>query len=104
MLEFPFRCSNCHRESMVDLESLEIRPIDQVMSAEGYICPYCESWEPVFFSTVSLRDKLGKLENMKPEHSKYRYHFSTLLNKATRFQARIRRRDGPSKNKDVATS
>jgi hypothetical protein len=54
--------------------------------------------------TVSLRKKLDKLERMKISHSKYQYTFSTLLDKATKLQSRMRKRDGQSEYKDVVTS
>jgi hypothetical protein len=104
MLEFPLYCSTCHREVMVDMEALIVRPVDQVVSVEEFICPYCESREPVFYTTVSLQKKLGSLQRMKPDYSKYRYHFANVLDKARNLQARMRRRDGPSKDQNLAAA
>jgi len=66
---------------MVDLDNLLAWPVDKVVSAEGFLCK-CGNEEVVAFRTISLRDKMRKLLQYPPEHSKYSFLFGKVLKKA----------------------
>jgi hypothetical protein len=104
MKEFPLRCSHCGRVTMVDLEAMEILPIDQVTRVEGFHCNHCEKWEPVYYSTVSLEEVIAKLQRSAIGSKRYQTLFSKALSKAENLRSRIERRDGTRKHPDLASS
>jgi hypothetical protein len=103
MVELPLQCGQCNAVAMVDPLGLDVRPISNTISAEGFECPNCENWEPVFFMTVSLQESFARLEKLKPGTNKFQKQFNKTLNKAKNLQSRIELRDGKSRNYDVAS-
>jgi len=101
-MEFPFRCRSCGREAMVDLEHLQTRTVDAIVSVEGYNCPFCENWEPVFYITVSLKEKIEALQRLKPSHRNYHHKFHAVMEKAKNLQAKMRQRNGSRSNSNLA--
>ena len=100
MNEVPIRCQEGHID-MVDLQSLAIRSVDKVLSVEGYVCSTCERWEPVFYTTVSLQNKMALLEKT-PIGSRFTKRFGKVLRKAENLQVNARKRDGESRNHNMA--
>ena len=89
MIEIPLHCSHCNAINMVDYSTLETRPVDKVVSAEGYICSKCEVWEPVFYYTATLLEKLARLENTAVGNKKFNYLFGKTLKKAENLRSRF---------------
>ncbi len=100
MNEVPIRCQEGH-VNMVDLQSLTIRSVDKVLSVEGYECSICERWEPVFYTTVSLQIKMALLEKT-PIGPRFTKRFGKALKKAENLQVNARKRDGESRNRNMA--
>ena len=67
---------------MLNLAKLEIRPVSNLVSVEGFTCQFCERWEAVFYTTQSLMALLERLESMKPTHKNFQYYFAKTLKKA----------------------
>ena len=88
MVDIPLHCSHCGKENMVDFATLDTRPVDKVVSVEGYICQICGIWEPVFYITVSLQEKLARLERTAVGNKKFNYLFGKVLRKAEILRSR----------------
>lgn len=101
MTELPLQCGQCNATAMVDLLSLDVRPISNTITAEGFSCLKCENWEPVFYITVSLQESLARLEKLKPGTNKFQKQFDKTLNKAKNLQSRIEMRDGKSRHNNL---
>jgi len=71
---------------MQDLAKLEIRPVSNLVSVEGFTCKFCERWEAVFYTTQSLMALLERLEGMNPTHKNFGYYFAKTLKKAEGIQ------------------
>lgn len=71
---------------MVDLESLEIRPISKLFLVEFFICEHCECEEAVFYTTPLFEESLRKLDNMHPFNTSFLYHFAKALKRAEELQ------------------
>ena len=89
MIEIPLRCSHCGKESIVDISTLDTRPVTKVVNAEGYECSNCGIWEPVFYMTVSLKEKLARLDRTAVGHKKFNYLFGKALKKAENLRSRF---------------
>jgi hypothetical protein len=81
-MEFPWRCRVCGYENLVNLDNLSKRPIDKIVTAEGFACGKCGHWEAIFHSTPSLEEAMRKLMRLSPEKTGYRFHFLKTLKKA----------------------
>lgn len=101
MTELPLRCGQCNATAMIDPLELDIRPISNTVFVEGFKCPKCENWEPVFYTTVSLQESLARLEKLKPGTNKFQKQFNKTLNKAKNLRSRIEMRDGKSRYNDL---
>jgi len=104
MTELPLQCGQCNAIAMVDPLGLDVRPISDTISAEGFECPKCESWEPVFYLTVSLQEGLARLERLKPGTNKFQKQFDKVLKKAQNLRSRIEMRDGKSRNSHLVAN
>lgn len=67
---------------MVDLENLDSRPLDQIITSEGFICPSCGAWEAVFHTSISLEESLRTVMRYAPGHPKFLFHFQKAVRKA----------------------
>jgi hypothetical protein len=81
-MELPLNCQSCGKENIVDLEKLESRPLDKIVTAKGYTCVNCSRWEAVIFTTSSLEEAMRKLQTYPPSHSKYQFLFAKAFRKA----------------------
>ncbi len=81
-MEIPWRCRGCARENMVDLENLTRWPVDKVISADGFVCRFCETKVVISFMTLSLEEKMRRLLRYAPRHKKYLFLFKKALKKA----------------------
>jgi len=74
---------------MVDFANMDIRPMTKVVKAEGFDCSTCGIWEPVFYITVSLQEKLARLERTAIGKKKFNYLFGKVLRKAENLRSRF---------------
>ena len=81
MSELPFTCPTCNKENMVDMESLDGKPINKIVTELGFMCE-CGTWIRVSYTTRSLEDALNKLEKKSPGSAGYHFHFARTLRKA----------------------
>ena len=89
MVEIPLHCSHCDSLNMVDFSNLGTRPVNKVVNAEGFICSTCGIWEPVFYITVSLQEKLARLDKLAIGNKKFNYLFGKTLKKAENLRSRF---------------
>lgn len=82
MAELPWRCHSCGRDQMVDVDNLDSRPLDQVITSEGFICLKCGAWEAVFHTSASLEDALRKMMRYEPGHPSFVFQFHKVVRKA----------------------
>ena len=66
---------------MIDLDNLVSWPVDKVISAEGFVCGFCEAKVVVGFMTTSLREKMRGLLRYAPGHKKYLFLFTCVTNR-----------------------
>lgn len=100
--EIPLTCPNCGQINKVDLENLENRPFSGVVTQEGYNCIKCGMWEPVFFTSISLENKIQAVRRLRGKARE-----KALLKaykKAMNLQRKCRNEYGESKRKDMAES
>lgn len=88
MNEIPWRCSTCGHEQMVDLECLSRRPIDKIVTARGFVCGKCSSWEAISYSNSSLEEIMRKLKRYSPEQPQYQRLLAKAIRKAEALQTR----------------
>jgi hypothetical protein len=89
MEEVLWRC-RCNQESVIDLDNLESRPLDKLMTVHGFRCGFCGGWEAVKFETISLRDAFTALLKISVTRRDYLFHFARALRKAEGVQKRGR--------------
>ena len=89
MIEIPLHCSHCGKLNMVDFSNLDTRPVTKVVNAEGFVCSTCGIWEPVFYITVSLQEKLARLDRTAIGNKKFNYLFGKTLRKAENLRSRF---------------
>lgn len=80
-MDLPLNCCNCGRENIVDMSTLESRPLDKIITAQGYVCINCSRWEAVIFTTSSFEEAVRKLETYPPSHAKYQFLFAKAVRK-----------------------
>lgn len=88
MSELPILCPSCNEENMADMENLETRPINKLVSEMGFNCIKCSKWVRVTFMTRLLDTAMNKLASKSPESSGYHFHFAKTLKKAEGVQER----------------
>lgn len=66
----------------MDIDSLESRPLDKIITAKGYVCIHCSRWEAVIFTTSSFEEAMRKLKTYAPSHEKHKFLFAKALRKA----------------------
>ena len=88
-MDYPWRCEQCGKQSMIDLTKLERRAVNKIVTAKGFVCAGCTGWQAVFFTTRSLDDALMKLERLDVRRKDYRFHFGKALRKAEGVRAMI---------------
>jgi C4-type Zn-finger protein len=81
MSELPFTCPACNKENMVDMENLDGKPVNKIVTELGFMCE-CGTWVRLSYTTRSLDDALIKLEKKSPGSAGYHYHFAKALRKA----------------------
>jgi len=84
-MKLPQRCE-CGVITDIDMSNMESRPLSKVVFIEGYTCPSCGEWKPLFVNSVPLQEKLERLASLRPGSKKLRYEFTKLLNRAIRLQ------------------
>ena len=106
MSKIPLRCTFCGKESLNDIGNLSERPLDNVVTAEGFECPHCEWWEPVFFRTNSLSELLTRIERLPVGGKKYVSLMGKAIRKAYNLKKRWRREflNGSSEYKNMAST
>lgn len=80
-MDIPWNCSVCGYENMVDLENLVQRPLDKIVTAQGYICRNCGTWEAILHRTASLDEAERKLARYQPGQTQFEFHFRKLVRK-----------------------
>jgi len=88
MSELPITCPTCNEENMVDMENLNGRPVDKLVSELGFNCIKCDQWVRVSYMTRLLDTALEKLVNKSPNSCGYHFHFAKTLRKAEGVQER----------------
>lgn len=73
---------------MVDIDSLQKIPLDQVTQEMGYCCEGCHQFRRVYLTTRSLDDALDKLKKINRKHSKFSFLFAKTLHKAEALQVK----------------
>jgi len=81
MSEFPFPCPSCREENMVDMDKLERRPVDNVVTRMGAECTSCGAWITISYTTRSLDEAFDKLVKRSTDSRGYHYHFAKTLKK-----------------------
>lgn len=87
MIDYPWPCTHCGRLNMVDLLMPERREAGKLVSEDGFVCE-CGVWNVMFYTTISLREAMRKLESMDVRRRDFRYHFAKVLKKAEGIQAK----------------
>jgi hypothetical protein len=82
MSELPVSCPSCNNENMVDMENLDGKPINKIVTELGFMCIKCDTWVRVSYTTRLLDDALIKLAKKSPESAGYHFHFARTLKKA----------------------
>jgi len=88
MSELPILCPSCDEENMADMENLEGRPINNLVSELGFNCTKCGAWIRVTLTTLSLDTAFAKLSRQSSENIGYHFHFAKTLKKAEGVQER----------------
>ena len=88
MNELPWRCSSCGYENMVDFSNLQKRPIDKIISQNGFVCQQCGMWEAISYTNASLEEAVRKLSQYPPGHRKFQYLFAKALRRVESVQQR----------------
>lgn len=102
MSEIPWRCSTCGHEQMVDLERLSKRPIDKIVTARGFVCGKCGSWEAISFTNSSLEEIMRKLTRYSPDQRQFRHLLLKAFKRAEALTLRGRECNGSSKRQNLA--
>jgi hypothetical protein len=104
MMELPTHCDSCGQDTMLDWSRLERRPLSKLYSVEGFFCPFCRRWKPLFFTTRQLDENLRKLETMRPDHPSFYFHLLKAVKRAQEIQKRGRELDGSIRHTDMAST
>ena len=80
-MEVPWICGRCRAENWVDLECLDVWPIDRLVEAMGFTCTSCGMREAISYTTASLREAERTLMMYKPSHRKFPWLMAKLLKK-----------------------
>lgn len=94
-MDFPWPCSKCGTENLVDLEKLVHWPIDRIVIAEGFFCVACGAKVVVTYWTSSLMDATRKLKNFAPRQHQFGFHLMKAAKKALLLRERIESSRGP---------
>lgn len=87
MTDYPWACGVCERLNMIDLEHMDIQPVNKLVSAQGFCCP-CGFFNPVIYTTDSLRVALRKLEVMDVTRLDFPFHLGKVMRKAMGIRAK----------------
>jgi len=82
-MEIPWLCSSCRHENMVDLEHLQERTVNRVMTAEGFTCENCGMWEAISYRTTSLLEMERRLSRYRPGQAQFEFLLKKLVRKQT---------------------
>jgi len=82
-MELPWMCTRCGWENWIDLEGLTERPLDKLLTAQGYECRNCGMWEAISYTTPSMREAERKLTRYAPGHHKFAFLLAKLVTKQT---------------------
>ena len=88
MSELPISCNSCNNVNMVDMETLDKKPVDKIASALGLHCSRCGAWITVHYTTASLEEAKEKLMRRSTASMKFPYHFGRVMKKAEAIQER----------------
>lgn len=86
MSELPVSCPACHEELMVDMENLDRRPVDKVVTRLGTNCTNCDTWVTISYTTRSLDEAFAKLAKRSTDSKGYHFHFAKTLLKCEGIQ------------------
>jgi hypothetical protein len=82
--------SSCGHWNLIDPESLTKRPFAGLYTVSGYPCRICGIWEAFWYSNLQLDDQMRRLNEMRPTHPSFWYHFVKAKNRAQEIQKRGR--------------
>ena len=88
MSTLPIQCPSCYDEIMVDMDKLETKPVDKIVSRLGTSCTKCDTWITISFTTKLLEVALDKLSKRSPNSAGYHFHFAKALKKCEGVQER----------------
>lgn len=103
-MEYPWRCSGCNHENMVDLENLSEWPLDKLIGAKGFQCEQCGMWEVVGYWTVSLKEQERNLMRYPPTNAKFKFLFAKVLKKAEGVRKHGESLHGEIRHKDLVAA
>lgn len=72
----------CGSVNLIDLLSLQNKPVDKIISARGFDCSSCAAWQVISYTSTSLEDMQQKLSRYTPEHEQYQFILKKLMRKA----------------------
>lgn len=81
-MDFPIRCQYCGYENWIDLNCPIIRPVNNLVVVEEYICKKCNEKIPFFYYTRSLEEALFKLRRCNIHNKNFMYFFNKILKKS----------------------
>ena len=88
MSELPITCQSCLEENMIDMENLNSRTANKVVTILGQYCSKCGRWITISYTTLSLDMALMKLASRSTQSIGYHWHFAKTLKKAQGVQER----------------
>jgi len=90
MMDMPDTCLHCNSVNMIDWQNLETRPVSNLIRVEGYKCPTCQRWKPLFYSNRLMDESMKKLASMSPAHKSFSFLLSKALKRAEFVNAQMR--------------
>jgi len=88
-MDMPDTCLHCNSVNMIDWQNLETRPVSKLLRVEGYICPTCKAWKPLFYSNRLMDESMKKLASIPPTHKSFAYLLAKALKRAEDVQLRV---------------
>lgn len=80
-MNVPWTCPACGTVSLIDLQKLDVRPVNKLVNRFGYPCA-CGEFVEIRRDSGSFRELSFKLQRYAPGHERYQFLLRKLIHKA----------------------
>ena len=80
-MNVPWTCPACAGVTLIDLQNLDVRPVNKIVNKIGYQCT-CGEFVEIRCDSGNFRELAGRLERYTPVHEQYQFLLRKLIHKA----------------------